>query len=60
VQGIRRAINQADKAGENIAAGQIEPDNMIDLLQAAILVKANAATLKTADEMLGAILDTRA
>lgn len=59
-RGIRAAIDQANAAGEKIADGDLDPDNMIDLLEAQILVKANAATLRTSDDILGSLINTKA
>ena len=59
-EGIRRGIAKADESAKQIAEGDVSPDAMIGLLEAKIAVKANAASLRAADEMLGFLLDTKA
>jgi hypothetical protein len=59
-QGMQRAFAQAGEAAERIAAGEVTPDNMIDLMEAEALAKANTAVLRTADDMIGWLFDERA
>lgn len=59
-QGLQRAFNQAGEAAARIAEGEVTPDNMVDLLEAEALVKANAAVLRTADDMIGWLFDEKA
>ena len=60
VDGIRRAITQAGAASEKLADGEITPENMVALLEAKALVKANAASIRTADEIRRTLLDETA
>lgn len=57
--GIERAFKQANGAARQIASGAIEVEPILDLSEAAIMVKLNAVTLRTADEMVGTLLDTK-
>lgn len=58
-EGIRRAVTKADVAGEQIAAGDLDVQSFVDLDEAQIMVKANAATMRAGDEMLGTLLDVK-
>lgn len=58
-EGIQRAVKQADVASDRLAHGDIDPQPVIDLDEAAILVKLNTVSLRTGDEMLGTLLDTK-
>lgn len=59
-QGIQRGFEQLGAAAEQIAQGEISPENVVQQIQAEILVKANVASARTADEILGSLLDTLA
>lgn len=58
-EGIQRGIKQADIAADQLAHGEIDPQPVVDLDEAAMLVKLNMVTLRTGDEMLGSLLDTK-
>lgn len=60
LQGIQQGLNQADEAARKIAAGDVSPRNVVDQMQAGIAVKANVASMRTADEILGSMLDEMA
>jgi hypothetical protein len=60
LDGIRRGMEQANQAATKIAAGDVSPENVVSQIQAEILVKANAASMRTADEILGTLLDATA
>ncbi|PTY07442.1 flagellar biosynthesis protein FlgE [Opitutaceae bacterium EW11] len=59
-QGIDRAFSMANAAGKKLADGDLDPESMIDLDQAQMMVKMNVAVMKTGDEMLGTLLNVRA
>ena len=59
-QGMQRAFAQAGDAAGRIAEGEVTPDNMVDLLEAEALFKANAAVMRSADEMIGWLFDEKA
>jgi hypothetical protein len=59
-QGMQRAFAQAGDAAQRIAEGEVTPDNMVDLLEAEALAKANAAVLRSADDMIGWLFDEQA
>lgn len=58
--GMRRAVEQANSAAQRIAEGDVSPENMVSTMEAKIMMKANAVTLKAADSMLGTLLDEKA
>jgi hypothetical protein len=60
LEGMRRGIAQANKAAENLASGDISPENVVMQIQAEVLVKANAVAARTAADLLGAIIDLKA
>lgn len=59
-QGIQRGVQQLNAAAEQIAAGDVSPGNVVQQIQAEMLVKANVVAARTADEILGSLLDTLA
>jgi len=71
VSGIQRGIETAREAASDIArAGTVEPENAatvpdlaesaVKLIQSEQQVAASAAVVRTADELLGTIIDTKA
>lgn len=58
-EGVHRAIAKANRAGEQLANGELDAEPLIDLNEAAILVRLNTAAMRTADEMLGSLLDVK-
>lgn len=59
-QGIERGMRQMAAAAENMANGDISPENVVQQIQAEVLVKANVVAARTADEILGSLIDTLA
>ena len=57
LDGFQRSKALAGQAGLNIAKGQVTPENMVNLIQAEVLAKANAATVRTGDQMVGSLLN---
>ncbi len=55
--GLNRAFDQADGAARRISSGNVETEPVIELLSAETAVKANAAVIRTADEMQERMLD---
>ena len=58
--GMRKAVEQANDASEKIADGDISPENIVSGMEAQIQMKANVATLRVADSLIGTLLDRRA
>jgi hypothetical protein len=58
VEGIRRGVEQANAASQNLANGEISPENMVNLMEGGAVVKANAISLRTGGEIVGTLLDT--
>jgi hypothetical protein len=59
-RGMQRAFAQAGDAAGRIADGDVSPDNMVDLLEAGTLAKANVAVMHAADDMIGWLFDEMA
>ena len=57
--GIQRAVKQAGVAADQLANGEIDPQPIIDLNEASVLVKLNAITLRPGGEMLGTLLNIK-
>jgi flagellar hook protein FlgE len=60
IQGLKKAQNTVDQAAQNIAGGSQDPQDIVSLSQAATSFKANAAVIKTDDEMSKTLLDIKA
>lgn len=60
LEGMQRGLAQAGDAARKLARGDLNPANVVQQIQAGIMVKASAAVMRTADELLGALLDERA
>lgn len=59
-EGIRLGMAQAVTAANQISNGEVSPDNVVRLMEANVMVKANAAVLRTGSETVGTLLDTLA
>lgn len=55
--GLNRAVDQVDGAARRIAGGEVEAEPVIDLLTAETAFGANAAVVRTADQMQDRLLD---
>lgn len=66
VQGVQTGMaNASDAAGKIARLGTTEKDGdfvtpMVDLKQSELQVKASAAVIKSADEMIGTLIDIKA
>jgi hypothetical protein len=60
VEGLKKAQTQVEDAAQNIAAGSLDPEDIVSLSQAAISVKANAAVIRTENENTQALLNITA
>jgi flagellar hook protein FlgE len=60
VEGLKKATNTLQNAAQNIAGGSQDPQDIVSLSQAATGFKANAAVIKTEDEMTQSLLDITA
>lgn len=58
--GLHRASSRLSAAAQSIAEGGPDVAAAVETMQARTDFKANAAVLRTADQMLGALLDIRA
>lgn len=58
--GFQKAVKTMNKAANNIADGDVDPDQVVTLSQAAILAKANALAARSEDEIYGSLLKTLA
>lgn len=60
VEGLKKAQAQVEDAAQNIAAGSLDPEDIVSLSQAAISVKANAAVIRSEGENTQALLNITA
>ena len=60
IEGLKKATNTLQNAAQNIAGGSQDPQDIVSLSQAATGFKANAAVIKTDDEMQKSLLDIKA
>ena len=60
IEGLKKASSQIENAAQNIAGGSQDPQDIVSLSQAATSFKANAAVIKTDDEMTKTLLDIKA
>ena len=59
VEGISRATEKLNQAAQNIAEGNIDPADIVSMIQAETAVGANVAVARTADEMSKRLLDIK-
>ena len=57
---MRRGLARFSTAAEAVAQGNLDPGNVVSQIEGQRTYEMNAAVLKTADEMLGTLLDTKA
>ena len=55
--GIQTHLQQLNDAAAHIASRPLDPDAIVDLLSARHGIVANAAVIRTADEVLGTLVD---
>jgi hypothetical protein len=60
MDGVRQGMADAAAAAGDLAEGDLSPDNVVAMIQAEMLVKANAISVRTADQLIGSLLDTLA
>lgn len=58
--GLHRSGQQLHAAAQNVASGQLEPRDVVDLRTAEHSFDANAAVLRTAEDMANSLLDVKA
>jgi hypothetical protein len=58
-QGIQRNLIQFDEASARISEGDVSPDNIGSQMESEALVKANMAALRSADSLIGTLLDVK-
>ncbi len=60
IEGLKKAQSTLDTAAQNIAGGSQDPQDIVSLSQAATSFKANAAVIKTDNEITKTLLDIKA
>jgi flagellar hook protein FlgE len=60
VQGLQKNQAQIDQTAQNIASGSLDPQDVVSLSQAATSFKANAAVIRTDNEMTQQLLNITA
>ncbi len=58
-EGMRRGLAQFGTAAAAIAQGNLDPSNVVGQIEGQRTYEMNAAVVRTADEMLGTLLDTK-
>ena len=56
-EGMRRSLTQVASSASALAQGDLDPANIVGLLQGQRLYEVNAKILRTGDQMLGTLLD---
>jgi flagellar hook protein FlgE len=60
IEGLKKATNTVNTAAQNIAGGSQDPQDIVSLSQASTSFQANAAVIRTSDEMTKSLLDITA
>lgn len=60
VQGLQKNQAQIEQTAQNIASGSLDPQDVVSLSQAATSFKANAAVIRTDNEMTQQLLNITA
>lgn len=60
IEGLKKSQNTLQQAAQNIAGGSQDPQDIVSLSQAATGFKANAAVIKTDDQLTKTLLDIKA
>jgi flagellar hook-associated protein FlgK len=60
IEGLKKATSTVNDAAQNIAGGSQDPQDIVSLSQASTSFQANAAVIKTSDEMTKSLLDITA
>lgn len=60
IEGLKKAQTKIEDTAQNIAAGSLDPEDIVSLSLAANSFKANAAVIRTENENTQALLDITA
>lgn len=60
IEGLKKSQNTLQQTAQNIAGGSQDPQDIVSLSQAATGFKANAAVIKTDDQLTKTLLDIKA
>ncbi|HQF38896.1 MAG TPA: flagellar basal body rod C-terminal domain-containing protein [Opitutaceae bacterium] len=58
-EGMRRGLARFGTAAEEISRGNLDPSNVVGQIEGQRTYEMNAAVVRTADEMLGTLLDIK-
>lgn len=58
--GMQRGLSQVARAAQSIAKGEINPQNVSDLIEGQRTMESSARVLQTSNEMIGTLLDVTA
>lgn len=58
-EGMGRAEDKLNEAAGKISQGDISSSRMVDLIVSERMYQANAAVVRTSDEMLGTLIDVK-
>lgn len=60
LNGMRKGLRQFEKSSQRLAKGGVAPEAIVSQLEADLIFRANAASMRAADEMIGVLFDERA
>ena len=58
-EGVQRGLDLAARATSSLSQGEVDPQNIIMLIQGQRTVEASLAVLRTSDEMSGTLLNVK-
>ena len=58
LQGLQAGLKKVNQAASNIAGGDLDPQNFVDLMVGQRSFEANATVIRSQDELIGFFLDT--
>lgn len=60
LEGMRKGAQQMEEVSERVADGDVSAENIAGQMQAEMLFKANAVSLRMAGEVIGSVLNEKA
>lgn len=57
---MRLSLQSFEKVSQRLKAGDVAPETIVSQLDVKLLIKANAAAMRAADEMIGSLFDEKA
>lgn len=60
LENMRRSLIGFEKASLRLTSGSVQPEALVTQLEVKVLLKANAAAMRAAEEMIGSLFDEKA